>query len=156
MPGRLYEQIKQTRPFDSPALEAYINVLRTAEMLSRREMTLLKANGLSSTQYNALRILRGAGPEGLACHEVANRMITRDPDITRLLDRLEARGLVVRVRASTDRRVVHARITPAGLDQIAPLDAPVHALHLEQLGHMGPERLRQLIELLEVAREKLE
>lgn len=71
MPGRLYEQIKQTRPFDSPALEAYINVLRTAEVLSRREMTMLKQHSLSPTQYNALRILRGAGPDGLACNEVA-------------------------------------------------------------------------------------
>lgn len=83
-------------------------------------------------------------------------MITRDPDITRLLDRLEARGLVVRVRASTDRRVVHARITPEGLAAIEPLDPPVNALHREQLDHMGPERLRQLIELLELARENLE
>ena len=113
---------------------------------------MLKQNGLSQTQYNALRILRGAGADGLPCGEIAERMIRHDPDITRLLDRLEAKGWVKRSRNGKDRRVVTARITPEGLALIQPLDEPVARLLGEMLGHLNEGQLRQLIDLLEGAR----
>jgi DNA-binding MarR family transcriptional regulator len=100
-----------------------------------------------------LRILRGA-PEGLTCGEIGERMITRDPDITRLLDRLEKRKLIARSRESEDRRVVVARITRGGLDVLARLDGPVREVHRAQLGHLGRERLRALAELLEACRSQ--
>ena len=101
-----------------------------------------------------LRILRGS-PEGLPCGEIASRMITRDPDITRLLDRLEKRGLISRCRETKDRRMVMARITPEGLKLLARLDEPVQAAHRKQLGHLGRERLRALTELLYVSRSQV-
>src|SRR5215469_2382140 len=105
-------------------------------MLSRSMIHVLKAEDLSATQYNVLRILRGA-PEGLTCGEIANRMITRDPDITRLLDRLEKRHLISRRRGAKDRRMVLTRITPEGLALLARLDRPVQEAHRQQLGHLG-------------------
>jgi DNA-binding MarR family transcriptional regulator len=115
---------------------------------------VLKAEELSSNQYNVLRILRGA-PDGLPCGEIGNRMITRDPDITRLLDRLEKRNLISRCRETRDRRMVMARITPEGLDLLARTDEPVREAHRSQMGHLGRERLRVLTELLQVARESV-
>jgi len=122
-------------------------------MLSRPLAQVLKTEDLSATQYNVLRILRGA-PEGLACGEVANRMLTRDPDITRLLDRLEKRGLTSRCREAKDRRTVLTRITPEGLALLARLDGPVQEAHRKQLGHLGGERLRALAELLSACRSR--
>jgi DNA-binding MarR family transcriptional regulator len=138
----------------SPEEAAFLNLLRTTDMLSRGLVTILKLEDLSSTQYNVLRILRGA-PEGLPCGEIAKRMITRDPDITRLLDRLEKRGLISRSREARDRRTVMARITGAGLELLARLDEPVQAAHRKQLGHLGRERLRLLTDLLREARSQL-
>src|SRR6201995_2192044 len=123
---------------------AFLELSRTQDLLARRLSVLLKAEDLSATQYNVLRILRGA-PEGLPCGEVGNRMITRDPDITRLLDRLEKRDPIVRRRDSQDRRMVMARITREGLNLRARMDEPVRAGHRSQLGHLGRERLRTLI-----------
>jgi DNA-binding MarR family transcriptional regulator len=120
-------------------------------MLSRRLAGLMKAEDLSANQYNVLRILRGS-PEGLPCGEIGSRMITRDPDITRLLDRLEKRGLISRCRETKDRRMVMARITPEGLKLLARMDGPVREGHRRELGHLGRERLRALIELLRAAR----
>src|SRR5437868_1743044 len=119
-------------------------------MLSRGLVRILKTEDLSPTQYNVLRILRGS-LEGLPCGEIASRMITRDPDITRLLDRLEKRELISRRRETKDRRTVMARITPEGLKLLARLDEPVQAAHRRQLGHLGRERLRALVELLQDA-----
>jgi DNA-binding MarR family transcriptional regulator len=133
----------------------FLELLRTTDMLSRRPAQLLKAADLSANQYNVLRILRGA-PDGLACGEIGNRMITRDPDITRLLDRLERRGLILRWRDANDRRTVLARITPEGLKLLAQLDEPVQEVHRKQLSHLGRERLRALAELLLACRSKLE
>ena len=130
---------------------AFLDLLRTTDMLSRGLMPVLKAGDLSSTQYNVLRILRGS-PAGLPCGEIGCRMITRDPDITRLLDRLEKRGLISRCRETKDRRMVMARITPAGLQLLGRLDAPVQEAHRRQLGHLGLGRLRALAELLHAAR----
>jgi DNA-binding MarR family transcriptional regulator len=128
----------------------FLDLLRTSDVLSRRIDYVLKDADLSSNQYNVLRILRGA-PEGLACGEIGSRMITRDPDITRLLDRLEKRALISRCRESKDRRMVLTRITPAGLKLLAELDEPVQQAHRGQLGHMGKERLKALSELLRVS-----
>jgi DNA-binding MarR family transcriptional regulator len=120
-------------------------------VLSRRLGQVLKKEDLSSNQYNVLRILRGA-PEGLPCGEIGARMITRDPDITRLLDRLEKRGLVSRCRETKDRRMVLTRISPEGLKLLGRLDEPVQKAHREQLGHLGRERLKALSELLRDSR----
>jgi len=129
----------------------YLDLLRTTESLTRRMSAVLKAEDLSPTQYNVLRILRGAR-EGLPCGEIASRMITRDPDITRLLDRLEKRGFISRSRETEDRRTVLARITSGGLTLLARLDEPVQEAHKKHLGHLGRERLRELADLLRAAR----
>src|ERR1700752_2153169 len=106
-----------------PEEAAFLDLLRTTDMLSRGLVAVLKTADLSPTQYNVLRILRGS-PEGLPCGEIASRMITRDPDITRLLDRLEKRGLISRCRETKDRRMVMARITADGIKLLAPLEEP--------------------------------
>jgi MarR family transcriptional regulator, organic hydroperoxide resistance regulator len=143
----------KTRPLGSPEEAVFLELSRTTDLLSRAGAALLKAEDLSSTQYNVLRILRGA-PEGLACGEIANRMITRDPDITRLLDRLEKRSLISRCRETEDRRMVMARITPGGLKLLARMDEPVQQNHKDQLGHMGKKQLRALTKLLQLARQQ--
>jgi DNA-binding MarR family transcriptional regulator len=134
-----------------PEEAAFLEMLRTTDLLSRRLVPLLRAEELSPTQYNVLRILRGA-PEGLPCCEIGQRMITRDPDITRLLDRLEKRDVIARWRDSKDRRMVLARITPEGLKMLDRLDGPMQEGHRNQLGHLGRERLKALCELLHSAR----
>lgn len=134
--------------------DAFVSLQRTADLLARKGEKVLGSADVSPTQYNVLRILRGS-PDGLPCREVASRMITRDPDVTRLLDRLEKRGLISRRRETKDRRVVLARITPEGLNLLSGLDEPVLEMHRKQLGHMGRERLRGLIEVLEIARQKV-
>ncbi|HTC94189.1 MAG TPA: MarR family transcriptional regulator [Terriglobales bacterium] len=145
---------KKRRRVACPEEATFLDLLRTTDMLSRGLVRILKPEDLSSTQYNVLRILRGA-PEGLPCGEVASRMITRDPDVTRLLDRLEKRGLISRHRETRDRRTVMAGITPDGLKLLARLDEPVLAAHRRQLGHLGPRRLRELAELLSAARSRV-
>jgi DNA-binding MarR family transcriptional regulator len=130
---------------------AFLDLLRTTDLLSRGLFQVLKTEDLSSTQYNVLRILRGA-PDGLPCGEIANRMITRDPDITRLLDRLEKHRLIARWRESNDRRLVIARITGEGLKRLKTLDKAVQETHRKQLGHLGQARLRSLRQLLQAAR----
>jgi DNA-binding MarR family transcriptional regulator len=127
---------------------AYVALLRAADRLEGEFADWLKPHGLSPTQYNALRILRGAGPEGLPCSEVGARMINRDPDITRLMDRLEKRALVRRSRGKADRRVVRASITEAGGDLLKGLDVAVSQFIRGRLGHLGPERVRELVEML--------
>src|ERR1700688_4649674 len=148
------EPKKATRLVGSPEEAAFLDLLRTTDMLSRGLVKVLRAEDLSSTQYNVLRILRGT-PEGLPCGEIANRMITRDPDVTRLLDRLEKRGLISRWRETADRRMVMARITEDGLKLLDRLDEPVQVTHRRQLGHLGQERLQALAELLRVARSQV-
>jgi DNA-binding MarR family transcriptional regulator len=140
------------KPGSSPEEVAHLEMMRTMEVLSHRFAQVLKAEDLSSTQYNVLRILRGA-PEGLACGEIGNRMVTRDSDITRLLDRLEKRSLISRSRESKDRRTVWTRITSEGLSLLARLDEPVRAAHIERLGHLGTKRLNLLADLLRLARQ---
>lgn len=155
MTGRLQDEIQQTRPFPNIESEAYLNLVRLVQQLSDRVNATLKGAKLSMPQYNVLRILRGAGAEGLPCGGIAGRMVHRVPDVTRLLDRLEARGLVARRRETGDRRVVRVFITASGLRLIAPLDTPLAALHVEMLGGLGERKLKQLIMLLEEARAGL-
>jgi DNA-binding MarR family transcriptional regulator len=148
-------QSEAKRRIGSAEESAFLELMRTTDMLSRSLAPLLKAEELSSTQYNVLRILRGS-PEGLPCGEIGNRMITRDPDITRLLDRLEKRGLVSRCRETNDRRMVLTRITDAGLELLARLDEPVQEIHRAQMGHLGRERLQALVELVRAARSAVD
>ena len=152
MAGRVRRETKQKKPFRLREEEAFVNLLRTADVLLQGVAETLKPLGLSPTQYNVLRILRGADPRGLACREIGERMITRDPDVTRLLDRLEDRGLVARTRSSEDRRVITTRITDDGLRILEKLGAPIADMHTRQLGHMGAARLHAFIDLLEQAR----
>jgi len=142
------------RHLGCPEEAVFLDLLRTTDMLSRGIAGILKRESVSPTQYNVLRILRGS-PEGLPCGEIANRMITRDPDVTRLLDRLERRELISRCRETEDRRTVMVRITAAGLKLLARLDEPVKAAHRKQLGHLGRERLRALAELLRISRSQV-
>ena len=154
MMRRIQKEINQRKPFRRIEDDAYVNLLRTADALMQGVAATLKPAGLSPTQYNVLRILRGAGADGLACREIGERMITKDPDITRLLDRLEERDLIRRSRDRADRRVITTRITDKGLRILKELDKPIEELHVKQLGHVGEERLRSLIDLLESARAK--
>ena len=137
-----------------PEEAAFLELLRTTDILSRGLVKVLNIEDLSGTQYNVLRILRGS-PEGLPCGEIASRMITRDPDVTRLLDRLEKRALISRRREARDRRTVMARITAGGLKLLTRLDEPVQTAHRKQLGHLGRERLRALTELLYISRSQV-
>jgi MarR family transcriptional regulator, organic hydroperoxide resistance regulator len=139
----------QSQLFDSLEAEAFLVLLRTAERLQERAAEILKPHGLSPTQYNALRILRGAGPPGLACREIGERMLHHDPDITRLLDRLQRRGLVARSRSREDRRVMRTRLTAAGLARVQALDRPIERFERRLLGHLGKHRLPVLIRWLE-------
>jgi DNA-binding MarR family transcriptional regulator len=141
-----------------PALEerVFVSLMRATDALSRGAEALLKPFNLSATQYNILRIVRGAGEKGLACREIGCRLITRDPDITRLLDRLESRGLLARAREAQDRRVVKTRITAEGLRLLKELDQPVQDFHRRQFRHFPAKHLRQLLNLLDRARELVE
>lgn len=147
---------KEVSPRTSACPEegVFLDLLRTTDILSRRLAEVLKSEDLSPTQYNVLRILRGASEE-LPCGEIADRMITRDPDITRLLDRLEKRGLISRCRETKDRRMVMTRIAPSGLRLLGRLDEPVRSVHCKQLGHLGTKQLAALTKLLYEARTQV-
>ncbi|HEX3987129.1 MAG TPA: MarR family transcriptional regulator [Acidobacteriaceae bacterium] len=132
----------------------FIELVRTADRLSRGSAQLLREHDLSPAPYNVLRILRGA-PDGLLCGEIAARMITREPDITRLLDRLEKRALIGRCREDQDRRRILVRITPAGLALLSRLDEPIQEVHRRQLGHLSRKQLREFLDLLAAARRGL-
>ena len=149
----LKDEIQQTGPFDSLELEAMLNVHRTADQLQRVFQQTLKPYDLTGSQYNVLRILRGAGPEGSPCSEIGNRMVSHDPDITRLLDRLSHRKLIRRHRSERDRRVVIASITADGLDLLKELDPIVKKQGRLMAGHLSRQKLETLIALLEELRE---
>jgi DNA-binding MarR family transcriptional regulator len=152
MVSELKEELKQNKPFPSLHEEAELNIQRTAGVLSDDFARVLKPFGITGTQYNVLRILRGAEPEGLCRNEVRERLINRMPDATRLLDRMEAAGLVIRSREEEDRRMVRTRITSHGRQIVDALDKPVLAQHQKQLGHLSTEELETLIRLLTKAR----
>jgi DNA-binding MarR family transcriptional regulator len=128
---------------------AFIALQKAADKLAVQAEQLLKSNGLTGAQYNVLRILRGAEPQGLACSSIAERMISHDPDMTRLLDRMEKRHLITRQRQSDDRRVVKTRITSGGLGLLKGLDPTVRELHKRQFAHIAPRRVRTLADLLD-------
>jgi len=149
-------ELKQSKPFSSVGEEASIAILRTGDLLQQQLVELLRPYGLSPTQFNALRILRGAGETGLPCSEIGERMINHDPDITRLLDRLEQRDLVARQRDPKDRRVHIARITKTGLDLLKGLDKPVEEFHRVTTAEIGESNLKSLIRLLDKLRQSLQ
>jgi MarR family transcriptional regulator, organic hydroperoxide resistance regulator len=150
--GRLQSEIKQTKPFQNLEEEVLLNLQRTADAAMRPVEAEIKSHGLSTTQYNVLRILRGAGEAGRTCGEIGDRLITRDPDITRLLDRMEKRGLIRRERQTKDRRVILTFITESGMDLLAQLDGSVPETIKGALGHMSERKLKDLCRLLEQAR----
>ncbi|MGA2422152.1 MAG: MarR family transcriptional regulator [Candidatus Acidiferrum sp.] len=133
----------------------FVALVKAADTLTLKADQFFKASGLSATQYNVLRILRGAEPQGLPCRGIGDRMITHDSDITRLLDRMEKRGLITRARQTDDRRVVKARITAAGLAALKTLDVPVREMHQRQLRHMSATQLKTLSNLLRDLQEGL-
>lgn len=150
--GRLQQEIHQTKAIRLLEEEAALNIVRTADVLMLVLADVLKPYLLSATQYNVLRILRGAGEQGASCKDIGSRLVARDPDITRMMDRLEQRGLVIRDRAKEDRRMVTHRLTKAGLELVNELDRPIEALHRQNMRHMKGEKLRELVELLEELR----
>jgi DNA-binding MarR family transcriptional regulator len=151
--GKLAKEIRQGKPFQSREEEAFLNLARTYEFLQQRLTELLKEHQLTPTQYNMLRILRGAGTDGVTCSQATERMLSPDPDITRLLDRMEMRGLIRRDRSKEDRRVVITRITEQGLEFTNRIDAPLHHVLKQCLGRVSQQRLTELIDTLEALRE---
>ncbi|MCC7498949.1 MAG: MarR family transcriptional regulator [Bryobacterales bacterium] len=154
MAGKLADEIHQTKPFASLEEEAVLNVIRTAEAIQLRTAEFLRPYRLSPTQYNLLRILRGAGDDGITCSQAAERMVNHDPDITRLLDRLEARRLASRQRSKQDRRVVISHITPEGSALLESIDHLLVAFLHQHYGHLSAAQLRTLTGLLEELRQE--
>ncbi len=149
----LKAELKQRKRFRSVRHEAHLSILRTAAELEHAMESAVKPHGITATQYNVLRILRGAGPGGLCRHEIGTRMLRRVPDVTRLLDRMADMKLIVRERGGDDRRFVTTRVTDAGLEMLATLDPVVDRLTDAQVGHLGDARLRTLLDLLGRIRE---
>jgi len=154
-PGRLQREVKKKLPFDSLAQEASLNVLRTNDQYQIRYMRLFREFGLTPSQYNVLRILRGEG-EPLPCLEIADRMLTVVPGITGLVDRLEEAGWVTRERCQKDRRVIYVALTDKARKGLAEMDQPILDLHEQLIGHLTPAELKELIRLLEKSRERLD
>lgn len=150
--SKLKNEIAQQKPFASTAEEALLNLMRTADCINRIAHRMTRGWGITSTQYNVLRILRGAHPEGLTCSAIGDRMITADPDITRLLARLKSLKLVRQQRDKRDRRVVWTHISPAGLELLAEMDPTVQRMPEEILGHLEQTEITEFIRLLELAR----
>lgn len=148
----LSEELKQTRPFQSAAHEAVVSVLRTAAVVQRHIVQVVEASGVTIQQYNVLRILRGAGDTGLPTLAIRDRMIEEAAGITRLLDKLEGSGFVVRERSTPDRRQVLCQITPAGLKLLASLDRPVDAVNETALALLDESERESLVELLGAVR----
>jgi DNA-binding MarR family transcriptional regulator len=148
---RLQLELKKRNPFATLAEEAALNLLRTSDQIQLRFGRVFAAHGLTPSQYNILRILRGEG-KPLPSLEIAGRMVTMVPAITGLIDRLEAKGLVTRERSAQDRRIVLVAITERALELLAGLDEPLASLHTQLLSHLAPAELRELIRLLEKAR----
>lgn len=148
----LRNELRQRKPFGSLAHEAFLSVARTETVLRDAIERLLEPHGLTLTQYNVLRVLRGAGTGGLCRNEIRDRLVTRMPDVSRLLDRMEVAGLIHRVRSTTDRRLVNTTLTPKGRKLVNELDAPMAKAHERQLGHLDATQLKALIDLLALVR----
>ncbi len=140
--------------YDSPQQEAYLNLWQTYDELKAIEEALFGKYDLSAQQYNALRLLRSVSPSTMPTLSLGAQLISRAPDMTRLLDKLERRGLVRRERREDNRRVVEVGITEQGLELLKELAEPLHDVHLQQLGHLHPDELQQLIQLLNKARQR--
>ena len=150
--SQLASELKQTKPFTSPVQEAVLSIKRTAALLELRLAELLRPYGVTPTQYNVLRILRGAGADGLPRCEVQGRLVAPVADTTRLLDRLEKMGLVSRARNTEDRRVVTSKITPRGLALLDKVAAPLKKFEEDEVGQVSDARLRSLIGILDEVR----
>jgi len=148
----LRHELRQQKPFASLAQEAFLSVARTETVLREGIERLLEPYDLTLTQYNVLRVLRGADSTGLCRNEIRDRLVTRMPDVTRLLDRMEDAGLIHRVRSTEDRRQVNTTLTPKGRKLVNELDAPMAKVHEQQLGHLDAKQLKTLIDLLALAR----
>ena len=146
MTNRLEDELRQSRPFASRHQAAYLSVVRTAAVLEHALAKALEPHGITPTQYNVLRILRGAGEVGLCRREVTERMVRQVPDATRLLDRMEAAGLIARERGTVDRRFVSTRLTQDGRELVDRLDGPVQALHVRHFGSLAEAELDAVIE----------
>ncbi|HET9797468.1 MAG TPA: MarR family transcriptional regulator [Gemmatimonadaceae bacterium] len=148
----LREELRQQKPFRSLREEALVSIARTEAVTRERLERVFAPHGLSMTQYNVLRILRGAGAAGLCRNDIGDRLVSRMPDVSRLLDRMESAGLVSRVRSTKDRRLVNTTLTAKGRALVDELDADVGDAQKKQLGHMTNEQLRTLVDLLGLAR----
>lgn len=155
MSASLRDEIHQQRPFRSLEEEAGLNLLRTAQLLADQGEAFYREYGLNPTQYNVLRILRGAGDAGLGRNEIRDRLLTRMPDVTRLLDRMEEAGLVRRERSATDRRCVPTVLTEQGRALVDALDEPVADMQQRRFGHLTPGQLHTLIEILTQVRSRI-
>jgi DNA-binding MarR family transcriptional regulator len=155
MPSRLQAEIKQTKPFPRRSSEALLSVLRTAALLEHQINEVLRPYGITELQYNVLRILRGAGPSGLCGREISERLVSKVPDVSRLLDRMERMQLLRRERDATDRRHVTARITPAGLRMLDDATPELEAFERERFGHLDGEQLQRVIDGLADMRDAL-
>jgi DNA-binding MarR family transcriptional regulator len=144
---------KAARRFDSPQQEAFLSLWRTYDRLRMLEDELFVRHELTAQQYNALRLLKAEHPAALPTLVLAGKLVSHAPDITRLVDRLEERGLVARQRVPDNRRVVQVGITEAGLALLKELEQPVRECHLRQLGHVSAAQLQSLVELLRTARQ---
>ncbi len=149
----LKAEIAQASPFSSVEEEAILNLMRTADCVQRAFQQRIRGTGLTSTQYNVLRILRGSQPDGLTCAAIGARMIAMEPDITRLLARLKRLKLISQQRDRRDRRVVWTRISAAGLELLRTLDPVVQRIPVELLGHLNRAEFAEIIRLLELARQ---
>lgn len=154
-PARIYQELQQQVPFDSVGEEALVSLLKTVDVLRSRLDPVMESGGITGQQYNVLRILRGAGPDGINTLAIADRMIERAPGITRMIDRLERKGLVSRSRQDADRRCVTCRITNRGLELLEELEEPLARAHAEALQGITEKEVRRLIELLDAIREPL-
>jgi DNA-binding MarR family transcriptional regulator len=146
MPSRLQAELKQTKPFPRRSSEALLSVLRTAALLEHQVNETLRPFGITELQYNVLRILRGAGPEGWCGREIAERLVSKVPDVSRLLDRMEGMQLLRRERDAADRRHVTARITAKGLRVLDEATPKLEAFERERFGHLDAERLQDVID----------
>ena len=149
------EEIQQTRPFRSKSQEAYLALVRTADDSKRLAGTILESSGVTLQQYNVLRILRGAGEDGLPTLAVAERMVERTPGVTRLIDRMERKGWVTRKRCTEDRRRVWCKISEPGLDLLASLDRPIDMLDVAIGEALDDSELETLIALLDRIRARV-
>lgn len=150
----LHEELKQSKPFAEIQEELHVSIARTAALLERAVAKQLKPHGITPTQYNVLRILRGAGPTGLCRNELGERLVTPVPDVTRLLDRMAEQKLIARQRSDEDRRLVRTYLTPKGLELVNTLDEDMRAGHRTRLAEFTCEEMKRLVDALALLRDK--